>query len=448
MSIADPGASLSSPARPSSPILSGARDPRLDFFRGLAMFIILGAHTPGNFLTLWIPARFGFSDATEIFVFCSGMASAIAFGRVFRDRSFAMGTARVVYRIWQVYWAHICLFFATAAMLAWVDSTGQFERVFTARLNLLPFFDDNPAQQLVGLMTLTYVPNYFDVLPMYLVVLAMMPIVMALSRISANAVFAFIGLVWLAANLDLIWLPAEPWSDREWFFNPFGWQLIFFTGFAFIMFTSDHGDMLGNHGMAAKRIFYERSANFPMILSANKVNPKAAEGALDDRLVGFADVMPPLLDLCDIAPPATVDGISMVGAETRAALYGECGEDDHATRMIRDSRYKLIYYPVGDHSQLFDLAEDPHEMTDLAPDPDHAGTLARLQAGLVAEIYGTDLDWIRDGKLVGKPDRPYAWAPHRSLNSQRGDGWPPSPKVEIPQIEWTKERQADWPSNS
>ncbi|MCR9085845.1 MAG: sulfatase-like hydrolase/transferase [Rhodobacteraceae bacterium] len=215
-----------------------------------------------------------------------------------------------------------------------------------------------------------------------------------------------------------------------------------------IMFTSDHGDMLGNHDMAAKRIFYESSANIPMILSANKGNPKAAEGAVDDRLVGFADVMPTLLDLCDIAPPATVDGISMVGAETREALYGECGEDDHATRMIRDARYKLIYYPLGNHSQLFDLAEDPHEMTDLARDPDHDDTLARLHDRLVAQIYGTDLDWISGGTLVGKPDRPYAWAPHRSLNSQRGDGWPPSPKVEIPQIEWTKERQPDGPSNS
>ena len=67
------------------------------------MFIILIAHVPGNWLTLWIPARFGFSDATETFVFCSGMASAIAFGRVFRDRGLLMGTARVAHRIWQVY---------------------------------------------------------------------------------------------------------------------------------------------------------------------------------------------------------------------------------------------------------------------------------------------------------------------------------------------------------
>ncbi|NNE52631.1 MAG: succinyl transferase OpgC, partial [Sulfitobacter sp.] len=67
------------------------RDLRLDFFRGIAMFIILIAHTPGNFLTSWIPARWGFSDATEIFVFCSGMASAIAFGGAFQRAGWLLG---------------------------------------------------------------------------------------------------------------------------------------------------------------------------------------------------------------------------------------------------------------------------------------------------------------------------------------------------------------------
>ena len=216
-----------------------------------------------------------------------------------------------------------------------------------------------------------------------------------------------------------------------------------------IMFTSDHGDMLGNHDMAAKRIFYESSANIPMILSANKGNAKAAEGRVDDRLVAFADVMPTLLDLCDIDVPETVDGISMVGDETRDYIYGECGEDDFSSRMIRDERFKLIYYPVGNHSQLFDMIEDPNEMTDLAQDPAHAETLTRLQETLISEMYGVDLDWISDGKLTGKPDREYRWAPHRSLNSQRGDGWPPSPKVDIIQIEWSRERDEEtWPQNT
>ena len=66
--------------------------PRLDVFRGLALAIILIAHVPGNPVTEFIPARFGPSDAAEMFVFCSGFASAIAFGATFRRAAFALGT--------------------------------------------------------------------------------------------------------------------------------------------------------------------------------------------------------------------------------------------------------------------------------------------------------------------------------------------------------------------
>ncbi|WP_295314101.1 OpgC domain-containing protein [Roseobacter sp.] len=235
MTLADPSqitpsasatrAQASSPAR--------IRDPRLDFFRGIVMFIILIAHTPGNWLTLWIPARFGFSDATEVFVFCSGMASAIAFGAVFRDQGLAMGTARVAFRCWQVYWAHICLFLAIACTMVVLNNTGWFERDYVGQLNLYPFFK-RPDENIVGLLTLTYVPNYFDILPMYLVVLAMMPLVVALHRLQPLLALGFVMLVWFGAQLDVLALPAEPWSAREWFFNPFGWQLVFFTGFAFM----------------------------------------------------------------------------------------------------------------------------------------------------------------------------------------------------------------------
>ena len=207
------------------------RDPRLDFFRGMTMFIILIAHTPGNWLTLWIPARFGFSDATEVFVFCSGMASAIAFGKVFRDQGLPMGTARVAFRCWQVYWAHICLFIAIAVTMAALNASELFSRDYVGQLNLYPFFKD-PMTNLPALVTLRYVPNYFDILPMYLVVLAMMPVVIALYRFAPLAALGFVVLVWAAADLGGLALPAEPWSKREWFFNPFGWQLVFFTGFA------------------------------------------------------------------------------------------------------------------------------------------------------------------------------------------------------------------------
>ncbi|MEM0990591.1 MAG: OpgC domain-containing protein [Pseudomonadota bacterium] len=253
-----------------------ARDLRLDFFRGIAMFIILLAHTPGNPWTLWIPARFGFSDATEIFVFCSGMASGIAFGTVFVKRSWHLGAARIIFRVWQVYWAHIGIVLFTAGMLVALQSTGlgPIDKDYTRWFPIGGFFSDTPgrpAETLLGLFTLTYVPGLFDILPMYLVILAMVPLVMGIYRIGGReAVFIVLPTVWLLANLAgyarvsmadvtpeelaasktalqlfAIWLgdlfswmnlPGVPWEERAtWFFNPFAWQLVFFTGFAFAM---------------------------------------------------------------------------------------------------------------------------------------------------------------------------------------------------------------------
>ncbi|HMS94047.1 MAG TPA: OpgC domain-containing protein [Tabrizicola sp.] len=210
------------------------RDLRLDFFRGLGMFIILIAHITDNPWTLWIPARFGFSDATEMFVFCSGMASAIAFGTVFSRAGWMMGTLRIAYRIWQVYWVHLGVFFVTLALMLALNMTGTFPRDEVGALNLYPFLN-NTGPNLVGLFTLTYVPNYFDILPMYLVILALIPVMMALARVDVRLAVLFSLALWVAATAGLNF-PAELWftepSARPWFFNPFAWQLVFFTGFA------------------------------------------------------------------------------------------------------------------------------------------------------------------------------------------------------------------------
>ncbi len=212
----------------------GERDPRLDFFRGLGMFIILIAHITGNPWTLWIPARFGFSDATEMFVFCSGMASALAFGAVYARAGWLMGTLQISFRIWQVYWVHLGVFLATLALMLALNATGVFPRDEVGALNLYPFLN-NTGPNLLGLITLTYVPNYFDILPMYLVILALIPVMMALVRIDVRLAILFSLTLWVVATAGLN-LPAEAWfskpSDRTWFFNPFAWQLVFFTGFA------------------------------------------------------------------------------------------------------------------------------------------------------------------------------------------------------------------------
>lgn len=208
------------------------RDPRLDVFRGLGMFIILIAHIPQNNLASWIPARFGYSDAADLFVFCSGMASAFAFASLFEKRGWLLGAARIVHRTWQVYWAHIGSFVVIVSIAATMDHLRGGDFYVTERLNLAGFFDAG-AGNLARLATLRLVPDYFDILPMYLVLLAMIPLVMGLRALHRAAPFALVLGLWLAAFVWGVNFTGRPGPDPVWYFNPLGWQLVFFTGFAF-----------------------------------------------------------------------------------------------------------------------------------------------------------------------------------------------------------------------
>ena len=175
-----------------------------------------------------------------------------------------------------------------------------------------------------------------------------------------------------------------------------------------IVFTSDHGDMLGNHRLWNKMLFYEGSAKIPMLLAGTAaMRDRVGFSRLDDRLVAQADVMPTLLDLCDIPIPDSVEGTSMLSDHRREYLFGEFYENEFATRMVHDGRYKLVYYAAGNRMQLFDLKDDPDEMQDISDDQSHSGLRDRLTGLLVENLYGSDMEWLQDGKLVGLPDKEF-----------------------------------------
>ncbi len=190
-----------------------------------------------------------------------------------------------------------------------------------------------------------------------------------------------------------------------------------------IAFISDHGDMLGEHGLWAKPPLFEMAANVPFIISALPGEKRLEAGAPDDRLILLQDLMPTLLDLCRIPVPVSVEGISLLGRQRRSHICSEHYEDEHAVRMVRDSRYKLIYYPCGNRFQLFDLVHDPGETEDRLQDSALQGERRRLEELLLAELYGSDLSWIRDGRLCGTEDRACAPAADRGLTNQRGYRW-------------------------
>jgi arylsulfatase len=198
-----------------------------------------------------------------------------------------------------------------------------------------------------------------------------------------------------------------------------------------VLFAADHGDMLGDHGLYAKRLFYEGSARVPMILMGVAGDARVPTDTVDDRLVGLADVMPTLLELAGVPIPPTVVGRSMVGDARREFLYGDCLDDHAATRMLHDGRHKLIWYPAGNRVQLFDLANDPHELRDLSDDAASAAVRATLTERLLGALWGCDLEqgWARDGALVGYEPGPYRPGPDRSWSGQRGIHFPPPPQI-------------------
>ncbi len=186
-----------------------------------------------------------------------------------------------------------------------------------------------------------------------------------------------------------------------------------------ILFTGDHGHMIGEHGLWCMTPFYEMSAKIPLILVPPRGDTRFALGTEDDRLAEFGDIMPTLLDMCGLPIPDRVDGISLASDERREYLYGEHFEEDLGMRMVRAERFKLIYYATGNQVQLFDIENDPRETTDLSGDARYADELNRLKGLLIQNLYGSDEAWIQNGELVGLPEKAFSPTDKRTLIDSR-----------------------------
>jgi hypothetical protein len=208
-----------------------ARDVRIDFFRGLALIIIFINHVPGNIVGMFTPRIYGLSDAAEIFIFLAGLSSAMAFGRSFGRAGFLAGLGRVAQRVWQLYRAHIGLFIAICGII--VAANRMFaEPNYISQLGIDRFFQD-PGGSLFELLSLHYVPHYFDILPLYMVLLATIPLMVLLARISPVLVVAGSAVLYVGAVAGGWNLVADTTDGRGWFFNPFAWQVLFVTGYGY-----------------------------------------------------------------------------------------------------------------------------------------------------------------------------------------------------------------------
>jgi hypothetical protein len=210
----------------SAPAVSGERDLRLDLFRGLALWLIFLDHIPENIVS-WITIRnYGFSDATEIFIFISGYTAAFVYGRTMRQRGFVLASARILRRAWQIYVAHIFLFTIFMAEIAYVAATFE-NPLYAEEMKILDFLKQ-PDITIFQALLLKFKPVNMDVLPLYIVLLLLFPPALLLLLRRPNVALAasavLYGLTW---KFDFN-LPAYP--NGVWFFNPFAWQLLFVFG--------------------------------------------------------------------------------------------------------------------------------------------------------------------------------------------------------------------------
>lgn len=202
------------------------RDLRLDLFRGIALWLIFLDHIPSNIVS-WITIRnYGFSDATEIFIFISGYTAAFVYGRAMRERGFIVASARILRRAWQIYVAHVFLFAIYLAEIAYV-ARGFQNPLYAEEMGVLDFLQ-HPDVTIVQALLLKFKPVNMDVLPLYIVLLLLFPPILWVLQRSATAALATATLLYVL-NWEFGWnISAYP--SGVWAFNPFAWQLLFVFG--------------------------------------------------------------------------------------------------------------------------------------------------------------------------------------------------------------------------
>lgn len=217
-----------------------ARERRVDLLRGFALLTILIDHVPANVLGRFTLRNFGFSDAAELFVLLAGFASMLAYGGTFARDGVRAGIWRVLGRCFRIYVVQVVLLLVTLGLVfVWWR---HFRMEPNAMAPLL-------GQGFTGIrrgVALSYLPIYLDILPLYIVLLLMFPLIYAVMRVTPWGALFLSALLWAAPNLDDSFNLTNGLNGMGWFFNPFAWQFVFVIGAAMAVLIRRCGGTLPN----------------------------------------------------------------------------------------------------------------------------------------------------------------------------------------------------------
>ncbi len=183
---------------------------------------------------------------------------------------------------------------------------------------------------------------------------------------------------------------------------------------SYICFTSDHGELMGDHHLFRKSLPYEGSARIPLLLRGPRESGIRPSSTCD-AVVELRDVMPTLLDCAGLPIPESIDGRSLLPlargevepAGWRSYLHGEHTTFGQAIHWLTDGHEKYVWLSGNGHEQLFDLDADPQELCDLARQRPQSERVARWRRHMVDVLRSRPEGFVEGDRLVaGRPAHP------------------------------------------
>ena len=231
----------------------------VDFWRGFALITIFIDHIPGLFYAHYTLINFSISDAADLFVFLAGWSlrlMADGGGRHMPTRDVML---RLFGRALEIYAAQVLITMLAIAMLA-LTSLELDNPLLLEWHNAAAVFND-PVPTHIGLALLTHQLGYFNILPLYVVLMLMAPFFALIDRTAPHLLLPASAALYLAALTFRLTLPTWPVSGT-WFFNPLAWQFVFVLGF--VIARADHG--IG--AWARRHIVWLRLLALPILIYA------------------------------------------------------------------------------------------------------------------------------------------------------------------------------------
>lgn len=182
-----------------------------------------------------------------------------------------------------------------------------------------------------------------------------------------------------------------------------------------IVFTADHGDMLGDHNLWRKTYAYDGSARIPMLVRWPKSTGVDGKRWTASSLpVELRDILPTFLDIAETNAPNKLDGASLLdivrGKESGWREYIDlehdvCYSPENHWNALTDGHWKYIYHAFDGSQQLFDLSTDPGELNDLASDPKHADEVKKWRGRMARHLSERGEPFVKNGDLAPHPQK-------------------------------------------